>query len=445
MSEQLQLSYFAKRRAKLLNSVEPNSAIIIPSANEFIRNGDAHYPFRQNSSFYYLTGFNEPNSLAILLANKDKHEYILFVRPSDKNKEQWDGIRAGIDGARNTYGADRSYNINDLDANIVELLKNRSKIYYDVGSNAEYDESVISWLNSIKLMQRQGISSSDAIVNLHNIISEMRLIKDEYEQQLMLKASQISAAAHVKAMQSVQASKYEYELEAAFIYECVKHGARSQAYNPIVGSGANSCILHYNNNDQIIDKNGLVLIDAGAEYLGYASDITRTFPASGTFTIEQKAIYELVLQAQLAAIDVIKPRHTWDQAQTVIIKIITTGLVELGIIKSEGRTIDQLIQEQAYRPFYMHNSGHWLGLDVHDVGNYKKNNQWRPLEAGMVLTVEPGIYIQADMDDVDPKWWNIGVRIEDDVLVTDIGHKVLTKDVPKQIHEIETLIKGKNC
>lgn len=440
MSQALKLEYFAKRRTALLKQVKENSVVIIPGNSEVQRNGDAHYQFRQDSNFFYLTGFNEPDSLAVLLNQNGASKYILFVRPKDPAKEQWDGQRAGVDGAKSIYSADEAYDIAQLDEVIIGYLKDKNKIYYDLGCNEQYDHMVISWLNTVKAMQRKGVSAPDEIVNIDNILSEMRLIKDEYEQELMLKASQISAAAHTRAMQIAKSSDYEYELEAELVHECIKHGARVQAYNPIVGAGYNTCILHYGENNKPLDKHGLVLIDAGAEYHNYAADITRTFPANGKFTDEQKTIYELVLRAQLSAIEEIKPGKTWDRAQAVILEVITTGLVELGLIKSSNKSIEELIKDEAYKPFYMHNSGHWLGIDVHDVGSYKINNQWRELKPGMVLTVEPGIYIMAGLDGVDEKWWNIGVRIEDDILVTEHGHKVLTKDVPKQIHEIEELM-----
>lgn len=441
MLDSSELKYFTARRTKLLNQVEKNSIVIIPGNSEVLRNGDAHYSFRQDSNFYYLTGFAEPDSLALLIKEQDgSHKYILFVRPRDPAKEQWDGLRAGLEGAKSQFNADESYDIADLETTIVNYIKNRAKIYYDLGFNKYYDRQVIAWLNQVKGMQRKGISAPDEIVNVDNILAEMRLIKDSLEQLQMQKACAIAAASHVKAMQATLQCEYEFQLEAELLYECVKHGARQQAYNPIVGSGANTCILHYNENNQKIDKSGLVLIDAGAEYNHYAADITRTFPASGKFTSEQKAIYELVLKAQLAAIEQVKPGSAWNTMQDAILEILTAGLVELGILHHNGKSISELIKEEAYKPFYMHNSGHWLGIDVHDVGSYKIDNKWRALKPGMVLTVEPGIYIKAGLPGVDKKWWNIGVRIEDDILVTEHGHEVLTKDVPKQIHEIEELI-----
>lgn len=442
MFTKTEMEYFAERRDNLVSSIEDNSIIIVPSNTEVLRNGDANYRFRQESNFYYLTGFCEPDSLALIIKENNNSKFILFVRPRDPEKEQWDGIRAGLDGACSEYCAYESYDIQQIDEKIPEYLQNKSKVYYDLGCNDNYDQKVITWLNQVKNMQRKGISAPEEVSNLGSILAEMRLKKDELEIFYMQKASKIAAASHIKAMQAVTKSEYEYELEAELMYECAKHGALSQAYTPIVGSGGNTCILHYGENNQKLDQNGLVLIDAGAEFNHYAADITRTFPVSGKFSEEQKKIYELVLRAQLAAIDEVRPGNTWDRMQATILEVLVAGLVELGILKPNGASVSELIESESYKPFYMHNSGHWLGLDVHDVGSYKVDGKWRELEPGMALTIEPGIYIKAGLKGVDPKWWNIGVRIEDDILVTKSGHEVLTKDVPKQIHDIELLIAG---
>lgn len=434
---------YAKRRSRLLEQLEPNSIVIIPSNDEIVRTGDGHFSFRQNSNFYYLTGFNEPNSLAILTLDRNKiAQFFLFVRPNNPEKEQWDGLRSGLNGAKNIYQADESFDINQRDEQMVELLKNKSKIYYSLGNNELYDKLFLKWLKAVRSMQRAGVTVPEQIVDLDSVLFDLRVLKDKHEQDAMRKAAVISAAGHVKAMQSAKNCRYEYELEAEFRYECIKHGARELAYNSIIGSGANTCILHYSTNNQPIDKNGLVLIDAGAEYDNYAADITRTFPANGKFTHEQKEIYELVLAAQLAAIQEVKPGNSWDRPQEVILEIMTAGLVKLGLIKENGKTIKELISEEAYKPFYMHKSGHFLGLDVHDVGKYKINGQWCIFQPGMVLTIEPGIYIMANLPGVDKKWWNIGIRIEDDILVTEHGHEVLTHGVPKQIADIEKLMAG---
>jgi Xaa-Pro aminopeptidase len=433
--------YFSERREKLFKTMAPNSIAIVPSNQEIIRTGDGHYSFRQDSNFYYLTKFPEPDSLAVFITgqNNADNKFLLFVRPNNPEKEQWNGIMAGLAGAKSVYKANETHDITNRDNIILELLQNKDKIYYSLGCNDLYDSLVIEWLKKIRAMQRKGVNVPSAIVDLNNILFEQRVIKDQYEIDLMRKVAKISAAGHIKAMQCVKHCNYEYEIEAAFLNECIKQGVRATAYTSIVGSGKNSCILHYNTNDQLIDKSGLVLIDAGGEYENYAADITRTFPANGKFTAEQEAIYQLVLKSQLAAIELVKPGNSWDCCQEVILKILTSGLVELGLIKANGKTIDELIAAGAYLPFYMHKSGHFLGLDVHDVGKYKINDQWVKFKSGMVLTIEPGIYIMANLPGVDKKWWNIGVRIEDDVLITDHGHEVLTSNVPKQIVEIEAL------
>lgn len=434
------IKYFTQRRRNLFNKIQTNSIVIIPSNQETIRTGDGHYSFRQHSNFHYLTGFNEPNSLAVLLKDSNTIQYILFVRPNDPVKEQWEGKMAGFTGAKEFYGADMVYDINNLDIVLIELLQNREKLYYNFGSNDLYDNRVIGWLKKVRSMHRMGVAAPREIADLDHVLFDLRVIKDEYEQSIMRKAAKISAAAHVRAMRNAKHCTWEHELEAEFRYECIKQGLREVAYNCIVGSGANSCILHYNENNNKIDKNGLVLIDAGGEHEYYAADITRTFPANGKFSDEQKAIYNLVLEAQLAAIAEVKPGNSWDRPQEVILEIITQGLVDLGLIKSNGLTTKYLILAEAYKPFYMHKSGHFLGLDVHDVGKYKIQDQWCTFQPGMVLTVEPGIYIMANMPDVDPKWWDIGVRIEDDILVTTSGHEILSDGVPKQIVEIERLM-----
>ncbi|MBP9721843.1 MAG: aminopeptidase P N-terminal domain-containing protein [Gammaproteobacteria bacterium] len=439
--DKAKLQYFVRRRDKLLQKILPNSVVIIPSNDEIIRTGDGYFSFRQDSNFYYLTGFHEPSSLAVLSTNSNNNaQFLLFVRPNNPEKEQWDGKMAGLTGAKNLYQADQVIDINTRDEKMLELLQNKEHIYYSLGCNDQYDKLLLGYLKQIRAMQRKGVGVPEQVHDLNSLLFDLRVIKDELEVELMRKAAIISAAGHTKIMQSAYQYNYEYELEAEFRFECIKNGARELAYNSIVGSGENTCILHYNTNDQSIDKSGLVLIDAGAEYENYAADITRTFPANGKFSEEQRAIYQLVLEAQLAAIEEVKPDNSWDRPQQVILEIMTAGLVKLGLIKSNGKSTAELIELEAYRPFYMHKSGHFLGLDVHDVGKYKINGQWCKFVPGMVLTIEPGIYIMANLPGVDKRWWNIGVRVEDDVLVTEHGHEVLTHGVPKQIAEIEELM-----
>lgn len=427
---------FAKRRKALMRQIGPNGIVILPSAPAVQRNGDYDYPYRQNSDFYYLTGFNEPESVMVLAPNRKEGEFILFNRVKNRAEEIWTGWRTGQEGACKNFLADQAFPIHELEARLPELLEGREEIHYPVGIDKNFDKILLGGLNKIRNKIRSGLQSPIAFVDIVNSLHEMRLIKTPEEIKLMRKAAEISAAAHVRAMRACKPGMYEYELEAELSYEFQRHGARYVAYASIIGSGANSCILHYNDNNQKIADGSIVLIDAGAEYDCYAADITRTFPANGRFSPEQKAIYDIVLEAQLAGIKAIKPGASFDASQTAIVKIITEGLVELGILKGK---VSELIEKKAYFDYYMHKSGHWLGLDVHDVGRYKVNGKWRKLEPGMVLTVEPGIYIAADSK-AHKRWHNIGVRIEDDILVTKTGRDVLSHGAPKTIAEIESLM-----
>lgn len=428
---------YAKRRKALMQKIGPTGIVILPSSTEVLRNGDAHYRFRQNSDFYYLTGFEEPESVLVLAPKRKDGEYILFNRVRDRDKEIWDGPRAGQEGARKTFLADQAFPIKEFEAMLPELLAGRETIHYPLGLNREFDKTLLDGVNKIRSRIRGGMQPPLAFVDIAPDLHEMRLFKSPAEVALMQKAVDITAKAHIRAMEMCKPGMNEFELEAAINYEFQRHGARAPAYNSIVGAGRNTCILHYINNDQVIADGDLVLIDAGAEYRNYAADITRTFPANGRFSPEQKAIYEIVLASQIAAIKAVKPGVSWTAMQDVILKIITQGLVDVGILKGNVKT---LIEKEAYFPFYMHRSGHWLGLDVHDVGYYSVKNKWRTLEPGMVLTIEPGIYISADIPGVHKRWHNIGVRIEDNVLVTDKGHDVLSKEIPKTVAEIETIM-----
>lgn len=426
--EELKIKYFTQRRAKLAEQLENNSILIIPSNAEQYRNGDNDFTFRQDSNFYYLSGFEEPESVLILVKNEFDSKFILFVRPNDPNQEQWQGKRAGLEGVKLNYLADESYDINDLDNQIVKLMQDKSVVYYDFDAHHSYDSRFKDWVNTVGHTMIQ--------ISAQQLVNNMRIIKDDYEQYLLTKASTISALAHNKVFRAAKKATYEYELEAEFIYASIQHGAK-QSYLPIIGSGANSCILHYNTNDNLIDKSGVILIDAGAEYMNYSSDVTRTIPASGKFSPEQTAIYNIVLKAQLEALEQAVPGANFNMLNAAATRIITEGLVDLGIIKSNGKSIDELITQGAYRPFYMHSLGHPVGLDVHDVGTGDKNQAFKP---GMVITIEPGIYIKNDIPGVDPKWLNIGVRVEDTVLITQSGNTVLSKDVPKTIEEIEKVM-----
>lgn len=428
------MSEFAKRRQALMQKMNPDDIIILPAAKECLRNGDSHYPFRQNSDFYYLSGFEEPNAVLIIAPNRKEGEYILFNQVRDPVHEIWNGPRAGQEGACKTFGADQAFPIEQFENMLPDLLTGRSAIHYPLGAFPEFDELILKAVNAIRAKIRGGVRLPTAFIDTTPTIHEMRLFKSAAEIATMQKAVDITAAAHIRAMQVCKPGMYEYELEAELMYVFQREGARYCAYNSIVGAGKNSCILHYINNNQKIKDGDLVLIDAGAEYQNYAADITRTFPANGRFSDAQRVIYDLVLSAQLAAIEVIKPGASWIHMQSEILRIITAGLVDLGILKGD---VEELIAKQAYMPFYMHRSGHWLGLDVHDAGRYRIDEKWRELEPGMMLTVEPGIYISADNKNVDPQWHNIGIRIEDDVLVTEKSYRVLSAQIPKTIADIE--------
>lgn len=433
----LKMTEFAKRRKTLMQKIGSTGIVILPAAPIARRNGDYDYAYRQNSDFYYLTGFEEPEAVLILAPKHQDGEFILFNRVRNREEEIWNGYRAGQEGARKQFGANLAYSIAQLEEKLPELLEGRSEVYYSLGIDPAFDQILLNAVNKIRGRIRNGLQSPIAFIDISDSIHEMRLIKSPAEIAIMRKAADISVDAHMSAIQTCKPGIYEYELEAELQYVFNRNGARFPAYTSIVGSGKNSCILHYNDNNQIIKDGSIVLIDAGCEYQNYASDITRTFPANGKFSPEQRAIYEIVLAAQLAGIKAVRPGAAWDAPQNAIIKIITQGLLDLGLLKGK---LNDLIEKKAYFTFYMHKSGHWLGLDVHDVGRYKINGKWRKLQPGMVLTVEPGIYISADIPGVPKRWHNIGVRIEDDVLVTANGNEVLSEQLPKTISDIETVM-----
>lgn len=427
---------FSERRQRLLDYIGKEGVAILFAAPEYLRTGDNHYPYRQNSFFYYLTGFNEPEAVAVFMPGRAEGEYLLFNRPRDPLQETWHGRRAGQEGGCQDFGAQQAFSIYELKQRLPDLIQGRTRLFTLLGHNPEHDQLILDAINSVKAKVRSGVRAPAEVIGLDEFLGEQRLYKSPAEIAIMRRAAEISAAAHKRAMQACKPGLYEYQLEAELVYEFTRNGSRSAAYECIVGAGSNACILHYRDNTAELKAGDLILIDAGCELAGYAADITRTFPVSGRFSPEQKAIYELVLAAQLAAIEQVRPGQPWHRIQETILKILTAGLVKLGILQG---AVEALITAKAYLPFYMHNSGHWLGLDVHDVGAYKIHGEWRALEPGMVLTVEPGLYI-SPRPDVDPKWWNIGVRIEDDVLVTAQGCEILSKDVPKTISEIEALM-----
>jgi len=430
------LSEFAKRRKLLAQHMGKKSVAILPTAPEVMRNRDSDYPFRPDSDFFYLTGFHEPEALAVIIADGKSVNFVLFCRAKDPKMEIWTGARVGLEKGITQYGATEAYAYSDIDEILPSLLENQEKIFYSLGNNEAFDIQLIQWLNEVKQKSRAGITAPSKILTLDNVIHEMRLCKSPSEIKTMRSAAKISSQAHRRAMQTCRPNLYEYEIEAEILHTFRKNNC-VPAYNSIVGGGQNACTLHYTSNNTRLNDGELLLIDAGAELDYYASDITRTFPINGKFSLPQKAIYDIVLQAQLAAINQVKPGQTWNAPHQAAVKKLTQGLLDLGLLKGN---IKKLIESEAYRKFYMHRTGHWLGMDVHDVGEYKINGKWRRLVPGMVLTVEPGIYIPAGSKGVNKKWWNIGVRIEDDVLVTHQGHEVLSCDTPKTTEDIERLM-----
>ena len=430
---------FVRRRKKLMAMMDRHSVGIVPGAREVTRSRDTEYPFRQNSDLFYLTGFEEPDAVLVLIPGRRQGQVILFCRERDPEMELWNGYRVGPEGAVAYLGVDDAFPIDDLDEILPGLIEGTQRIYYSMGHDDVFDQRVMSWVNQIRRLVRTGAAPPADFTDLAFLLHELRLIKSAAEIRVMRRAGEISAEAHTRAMRECQPGRFEYHLEASIQHTFAEYGARFPAYSSIVGSGANACILHYTENNARMRSGDLVLIDAGCEFQGYAADITRTFPVNGQFTPEQRAIYDLVLEAQRAAIAKVKPGNTWNQPHDATVRVITRGLIKLGLLKGSER---DLIKAEAYRDFYMHRAGHWLGLDVHDVGDYRIGGRWRQLEPGMVLTIEPGIYIATDNTRVAKKWRGIGVRIEDDVVVTETGCEVLTADVPKRADEIEALMAG---
>ena len=427
---------FAKRRQQLMDIMGPNSIAILPNAEVSSRNRDVDYPYRSDSNFHYLSGFDEPDSVIVIVPGRPHGEYLLFCRERKLEKEIWDGYRAGQEGAITNFDADDSYPISDLDDILPGLLEDREKVFYTMGNIASFDQRVVGFLNHLRQATRQGKHSPTEIIELDHCLNELRLFKSSAEIKAMRKAGEISAKAHIRAMRFTQPGHWEYQVEAEIIHEFMGNNCRSSAYPSIVGGGENGCILHYIENNHKLKNNDLLLIDAGAEYDFYAGDITRTFPVNGKFTPSQKALYTIVLNAQKAAIAAVRPGNHWNQPHEAAVRVLTAGLIDIGLLEGE---LEELIENHSYREFYMHRTGHWLGMDVHDVGDYKVGGEWRLLEPGMVLTVEPGIYIR-DLDHIPRKWHFTGIRIEDDVLVTKTGNEVLSALAPKEIDEIETLM-----
>lgn len=430
---------FSQRRQQLIAQLPTNSIALIPSAKEILRNGfDNTFQFRQNSDFWYLTGFNEPDAVLALIPGRAEGEVVLFNRPTDPKAEIWTGRRAGQSGACRDFGMDQAFLIERLDEKLPELLKDRASIYYPIGRNTEFDHQVMNAMNRARAGVRRGATAPNNFCNLDPLLHGMRVIKSEAEIAIMQHANDISSEGHRMAMRACKPGQYEYALEGIIRGHCYTNGCRDMAYGPIVGAGENACILHYVTNTAQIKENDLVLIDAGGEYQNYASDITRTFPANGRFQGEQKAVYEVVLATQMKLLSIIKPGLNWDVIQQTCRRSLTEGLVAIGLLQG---SVDGLLEQQAYLPFYMHLFGHYLGLDTHDAGSYKVDGHWPDLQPNMVFTIEPGLYISANTPNVDPRWWNIGVRIEDNIVVTKDGHRNLTT-APKTVAEIEALMQG---
>ncbi|MDE2195983.1 MAG: Xaa-Pro aminopeptidase [Gammaproteobacteria bacterium] len=428
---------FARRRREMMRLMGHGTIAIVPAAHEKIRNRDTHYPFRQDSDFHYLTGFPEPEAVAVLVPGRRQAEYILFCRERDPRMETWNGRRAGPEGACRDYGAEDAFPISDIDDILPGLVERCERVFYTMGNYPEFDNRIIGWVNGLRAQAKTGMQSPQEFVSLDHLLHDMRLYKSKDELAVMRRAAGITVTAHERAMRVCRPGMNEAEVEAELVHEFRRHGGTA-AYTPIVGGGENGCILHYVDNNHPLRDGDLLLIDAACEYDCYASDVTRTFPVNGRYSPEQRAIYELVLKAQLAAITKVRAGNHWNAPHEEAVKILTAGLVKLGLLNG---TVSKLVKDEAYKTLYMHRTGHWLGLDVHDVGDYKVGDEWRELEPGMVLTVEPGIYIAAGNKGVHKRWWNIGVRIEDDVLVTRGDAEVLSGALIKHPDEIEAFMR----
>jgi Xaa-Pro aminopeptidase len=428
------LSRYVERR-RVLQQRMGTGVAVIPTAPERIRNRDSDYPYRFDSYFYYLTGFPEPDAVLVVVAGEEPQS-ILFCRERNAERELWDGFRRGPEGAKAAFGLDEAFPVSTLDERMPGLLANQPALHYFPGAESGWDARVMAWLNQVRAQARAGISAPAEIRDARIALDEMRLIKDDSEITVMRRAAAISATAHERAMRATRPGRNEYEIEAELLYEFRRRGAQFPAYWPIVAGGANACVLHYRDNNARLGDGELLLIDAGCELDGYASDLTRSFPVSGKFSGPQRDIYELVLAAQSSAIAAVKAGNRWDQPHDAAVKTLAQGFIDLGLCQG---TLEKIIETGDYKRFYMHRTGHWLGLDVHDAGEYKAGGEWRRLEPGMVLTVEPGCYIRP-ADNVPAQFWNIGVRIEDDVVVTPAGCEVLTAAAPKSVREIESIV-----
>jgi Xaa-Pro aminopeptidase len=429
-------SVYRQRRTRLLEQMRRGIAVI-PTAEEVARNGDTHYAYRHDSSFYYLTGFAEPEAVLVLIAENEPQS-ILFCREKNIEREIWDGYRCGPESAQERYGFDAAYSIDRFDEKLAELLGNQPALFYPLGADAAWDRRLLDLRGKVQAKVRSGIRAPDEIRDVRALLHEMRLVKDAHELDIMRRAAAVSARAHSRAMRHARPDLYEYEIEAELLHEFCRHGARHQAYPAIVAGGANACVLHYVENTSPLKDGDLLLIDAGCEVEGYAADITRTFPVNGKFSAAQKDVYEIVLAAQAAAIEAARPGNAWDAPHNAALRMLAQGFIDLRLCRG---SVDSVLESESYKRFYMHRTGHWLGMDVHDVGDYKVDDRWRELQPGMTLTVEPGCYIHP-ADDVPLELWNVGVRIEDDVAITEQGNEVLTADAPKSVTDIEEVMRN---
>ena len=437
------ISIYRRRRERLARAMGAGVAVL-PTAPERIRNRDTHYPYRFDSHFYYLTGFTEPDAVLVIVAGLSSTrsstpgpKTLLFCREKNEEREVWEGFRYGPQAARERFGFDEAQPIEALDAALAALLENQPSLHYPVGADAAWDLRAMRWLNAVRARVRSGAAAPERVQDVRALIDEQRLIKDAHEIATMRRSARIGAAAHRRAMQATRPGKNEYEIEAELLYEFRRGGAQFPAYWPIVAGGANACVLHYVFNNAPLSAGDLLLIDAGCEVDGYASDITRSFPVGGRYSGAQRAVYELVLAAQLAAIDKVRPGNKWNEPHDAAVRTLAQGMLDLKLLRG---SLDEVLEKETYKRFYMHRTGHWLGLDVHDAGEYKRAAEWRTLEPGMTLTVEPGLYIRA-ADDVPEPLRDIGIRIEDDVLVAAGGCEVLSAEAPKRIDDIEALMR----
>ena len=429
------ISVYRARREKLARAMQAGVAVI-PTAPERVRNRDSHYPYRFDSHFYYLSGFAEPEAALVIVAG-DKPRSLLFCRSRNEEREVWEGFRYGPEAARERFGCDEARAIETLDQALAGLLENQPALLYPLGADPGWDARAMVWLNAVRGRARAGIAAPDRILDVRAIVDDMRLVKDAHEAAIMRRAARIAAAAHRRAMLAARPARNEYEIEAELLHEFRRNGAQFPAYSPIVAGGANACVLHYVFNDAPLRDGDLLLIDAGCELDGYASDITRTFPVNGRFSGAQRAVYEVVLAAQAAAIERVRPGSGWNEPHDAAVRVLAQGMLDLKLLAG---SLQEVLEKETYKRFYMHRTGHWLGLDVHDAGDYKRSGAWRPLSPGMALTVEPGLYIRAAADVPQPLH-DIGVRIEDDVLVTETGCEVLTAEAPKTVADVEALMR----